>query len=271
MKAGKQKKAKLSVAVITYNEEKNIKDCIDSFLDIADDIVILDSFSTDKTERIAKSYKKVRFFKHKFTGHIEQKNRAIDLCNGEFILALDADERVSEGLRTEIQNLMAGDTIKNGYKIPRLTFHMGKFIRHSGWYPLKRFRLFKKGFGNWVGENPHDFIEISGTKSALNGDIIHYSFSDLTHQVDTINKFSSIVSFTRFKKGQGFSLAKCIWKPFVKFIEIYFWKLGILDGFAGYTIAVSSAYSTFLKHAKIYEFEKANLNRPSNLRADYGN
>ncbi len=271
MKAGKQKTGKLSVAVITFNEEKNIGECIKSVQDIADEIIILDSFSTDSTEKIAKKYKNVRFFKHKFTGHIEQKNRAIDLCNNKFILALDADERVSEHLKTEIQRLLKCESLKNGYKISRLTFHLGKFIRHSGWYPQKRFRLFRKGYGKWAGENPHDFVEVYGDSGSLKGDIIHYSFKDLSHQVDTINKFSSIVSFTRFRKGKKFSIMRSLFKPISKFIEIYFWKLGFLDGFAGFTIAVSSSYSTFLKEAKIYEFENVKLERPSNLKADYGN
>ncbi|NUM41936.1 MAG: glycosyltransferase family 2 protein, partial [Leptospiraceae bacterium] len=190
---------------------------------------------------------------------------------GEFILSLDSDERVSENLNLEIQKLLKEDFLKDGYKIPRLTFHLGKFIRHSGWYPLKRFRFFRKGHGKWTGENPHDFIEIVGSESELKGDIIHYSFTDLSHQVDTINKFSSIVAFTRFQKMQKFSYSKCVWKPIVKFFEIYFYKLGFLDGFAGFTIAISSAYSTFLKQAKIFELEKNGLKRPSNLRADYGN
>ncbi|MCX7999552.1 MAG: glycosyltransferase family 2 protein, partial [Leptospiraceae bacterium] len=135
------KKIKLSVAVITFNEEKNIRDCIDSFHDLADEVIVLDSFSTDKTLEIAKSYPKVQVFQHPFTGHIEQKNRAIELCSGEWILSLDADERVSPKLREEIQEVLRNPKPNIvGYKIPRLTFHLGQFIRHGGWYPLKRYR-----------------------------------------------------------------------------------------------------------------------------------
>ncbi|MCB1176060.1 MAG: glycosyltransferase family 2 protein [Leptospiraceae bacterium] len=271
MKENEKKKILFSVAIITYNEELNIKDCIDSCHDIADEIIILDSYSTDKTLEIASSYPKVKISQAPFNGHIEQKNNAIKLCNGEWILSIDADERVSKNLKSEIIELIKKDSIPfNGFKIPRLTFHIGRFIRHGGWYPLKRYRFFRKGFARWTGENPHDYIEIEGKGSSLKGDIIHYSFKDLTHQVDTINKFSSIVGYTRFHKNISFPILKSLYKPFVKFLEMYIFKLGFLDGYPGFVIAISSAYSTFLKFAKLYELKKNLIERPSNLRKDYG-
>jgi glycosyltransferase involved in cell wall biosynthesis len=270
MQENENKKIIFSVAVITYNEEANIKECIESFNDIADEIIILDSFSKDGTRKIAENFPKVKFFEKPFNGHIEQKNYAITLCSGKWILSLDADERVSQELKEEILLILRSDTSADGYKIPRLTFHIGKFIRHSGWYPLKRYRLFKKGHGLWAGENPHDFIELTGKGKDLKGDIIHYSFKDLTHQVDTINKFSSIVAFTRYKKGINFPILKSIYKPLFKFFEIYIFKLGFLDGYAGFIIAISSSYSTFLKFAKLYELNSGSIQRPSNLREDYG-
>ena len=213
----------------------------------------------------------VKIFKNEFKGHIEQKNKAIDLCNGTWILSLDADERISPELKSEIVDILNKNEIEfQGYKIPRLTYHIGKFIKHSGWYPLKRYRFFLKGYAKWIGENPHDYIEISGNGSSLKGDIIHFSFRDLTHQVDTINKFSSIVAYTRFIKNTKSPILKSIYKPFIKFLEIYIFKLGFLDGYAGLIIAISSSYSTFLKFAKLYELQKGLIKRPSNLRKDYG-
>lgn len=271
MSEKEKKKNLLSVAVITYNEEKNIKDCIESFHDFADEVVILDSFSTDRTIELAKEYPKVVVYQHPFSGHIEQKNRAIELCKGDWVLSLDADERVSLCLKENILNLFAQDVSEyNGFKISRLTFHLGKFIYHSGWYPLFRYRLFRKGLGKWTGENPHDYLEIEGKGKILKGDIIHYSFSDLTHQVDTINKFSSIVAYTRFKKKVRFPILKSLYKPIIKFLESYIFKLGFLDGYAGFVIATSSAYSAFLKFAKLYELDRKLIERPSNLRKDYG-
>ncbi|MBM9578735.1 glycosyltransferase family 2 protein [Leptospira sp. 201903070] len=263
---------KLSVAIITYNEERNIGECIESCLEIADEIVVLDSISTDRTEKISKSYPNVRFFKQKFKGHIEQKNDAISLCKFDWILSLDADERVSPELQNSLQKFKRSKTENetNGFQVSRLTFHLGRFIRHSGWYPQFRYRIFKKGKAVWVGENPHDYISIQGKGGKLSGDIIHYSFRDLTHQVNTINQFSSIVAMTRQKKGTRFSVLRTIYKPFSKFIETYFFKFGFLDGFPGWVIAVSSAYSTFLKDAKQYELENKIIERPSNVKEGYG-
>ncbi|WP_336297479.1 glycosyltransferase family 2 protein [Leptospira sp. GIMC2001] len=264
--------SKLSVAIITYNEEKNISDCIESVLEVADEIIVLDSHSQDNTKSIAESYAKVKFSVHSFDGHVEQKNRAITLCSNEWILSLDADERIDDQLRTEILKWKSTPSPVNinGYKIARLTWHMGRFIRHSGWYPLHRYRLFRKGQSTWIGENPHDYLEVLGQGLKMKGDIIHYSFTDLSAQIDTINKFSSIVSFTRFKKGKKFSLLNTLIKPFIKFIEIYIVKRGFLDGFPGFTIAIASSFSTFLKFAKIYELDRKGLLRPSNLRESYG-
>lgn len=268
-----KKTTELSVAIITYNEEARIADCIESVHEFADEIIVLDSFSTDATEKIAKSYKKVKFAQQKFEGHIEQKNDAIEMCSGSWILSLDADERVTQKLSRQIQQFLKEKQHDyDGVRIPRLTYHMGHFIRHSGWYPLHRFRLFRKGMAKWTGENPHDYIEMKpGSRSLkVSGDILHYSFKDLSDQVDTINKFSSIVSFTRHRRGQKYSWLKVLFKPVSKFWEIYLFKRGFLDGVPGFVIAVASSFSTFLKYAKIYELEKKVIQRPSNLRADYG-
>jgi len=262
----------ISGAIITYNEEKNIKDCIESLYEICEEIIVLDSFSTDKTKEIATSFSKVKFYQHEFDGHVEQKNRALTLCKYEWVISLDADERISPKLKNEILELKKHPEKMNqynGFKISRLTYHLGRFIYHSGWYPQRRYRLFKKDFAFWEGENPHDYIKIKGKGGTLKGDIIHYSFKDLSHQIDTINKFSSIVAFNRYNRNKRFSILKCLYKPIVKFLEIYVFKLGFLDGFAGFTIAVASSFSTFLKNAKMYELQKKLIERPSNLRPDY--
>lgn len=257
----------LSVAIITYNEEHNIADCIRSCEDVADEIIVLDSFSTDRTEEIARSFRKVRFKKHAFDGHVEQKNRALALCKNDWVLSIDADERLSPELAREIAALSPED--RDGFRVPRLTFHMGRFIRHGGWYPQRRFRLFRRSRARWEGENPHDTIVIDGRGGDLGGDLIHYSFRDLSQQIDTINRFSSIVAFTRHHRGQAFSWGKCLFKPISKFLEIYFFKQGFRDGFPGFAIAVASAFSTFLKFAKVYELARKDIERPSNLRPDY--
>lgn len=261
----------LSVAIITFNEEKNIKDCLDSVNGIADEIVVYDSFSGDGTEEICRSFDKVKFVQHAFDGHVNQKNRALQACSSEWILSIDADERVTPELQQSIIDFLQTNPTAIAAKFPRLTYHMQDYIRHGGWYPNARYRLVKKGYAKWGGENPHDVIEINGDGVMLTGDLIHYSFVDLGDQVNTINKFSTIKAFTRFEKGQRFSLLRMFFKPFSKFIEIYFLKRGMLDGIRGLIIAVSSAYSAFLVEAKIFELDKAGVERLSNLPKTYKN
>jgi len=265
---------KLSVAIITFNEEKNILDCIGSVRSFADEIIVLDSFSTDKTKELVKNIDKVKFLENPFYGHVEQKNLAISHCKNDWILSLDADERADETLQTELTKFInsEADSETQGFQIARLTYHLGRWIRHSGWYPQRRYRLFKKQHAKWVGENPHDFIQIENPKlgKVMKGDILHYSFSDFSHQLTTINQFSSIVAFSRFSKGQHFSVTKSLLKPIGKFFEIYIFKFGFLDGIPGLYIALSSSFSTFLKYAKMYELENKTIERPSNIRKDYG-
>jgi glycosyltransferase involved in cell wall biosynthesis len=259
----------LSAAIITYNEAENIEDCLDSVTDFVDEIVVLDSFSTDATEAICRRNPKVRFHQHPFDGHIQQKNRAIELCSSEWILSLDADERVSPALRRSILDFLARNPEVAGAKFPRLTFHMRRDIRHGGWYPNARYRLFRKGRAYWGGQNPHDKLILEGKGVSLEGDLIHYSARDLADQVKTINSFSSIVAFERYKQGKHFSIFRVLFKPVSKFFEVYVLKLGVMDGMQGFVIAVSSAYSAFLKEAKLFELSVLKTERPSNLPAFY--
>ena len=266
----------LSASIITFNEEHRIFDCIASVHDFCDEVLVLDSFSTDKTETIARKFPKVRFYKHAFDGHVQQKNRAFEMCRGKWILSLDADERCDPELASSIQEFLrtSADHGPDGMRINLLTIHMGRPIHHGGWYNA-RYRLIKKGKAAWGGENPHDQIFLhdeprwkTNLGPVLSGNLVHYSFKDLSDQIGTINKFSSIIAFTRKGKGKSFSLIRLLWKPFQKFLEIYLLKRGFLDGMPGFVIAYSSAFSYFLREAKLYELHHG-LDRPSNLRPDY--
>ena len=259
----------LSAAVITYNEEEKIRECLESVTDFVDEIVVLDSFSTDSTEGICRSFAKVRFHQHPFDGFIEQKNRALELCGGEWILCLDADERVSPELRRSIETLLAGDPDIAGAKFPRLTFHLHRYIRHGGWYPNARYRLVRRGMASWGGENPHDRMILKGRGTSIKGDLLHFSARDLSDQVRTINHFSSIAALERYNRGRRFRWWRLLVKPVGKFGELYLLKRGFLDGMQGFLIAVSSSYSSFLKEAKLYELDVLGSDKPSNLSALY--
>jgi glycosyltransferase involved in cell wall biosynthesis len=262
-------KVTLSAAVITYNEEENIQDCLDSVTDFVDEIIVLDSFSTDATEAICLKNPKVKFSQHSFDGYMQQKNRALEKCSSEWILCLDADERVTPELRRSIEHFLSRETDLVGIKFPRLTYHMHRYIRHSGWYPNARYRLIRKGMACWGGGTIHEKLILKGKGGKIKGDLLHLTAKDLSHQVETINKFSSIVALNRYNKGRGYHLWRLLMKPISKFLEMYLLKLGFLDSTQGFIIAVSSSYASFLREAKQYELSVLGSEKPSNLSSTY--
>ncbi len=257
----------LSVAIITFNEERNLGDCIRSCEAIADEIVVLDSFSTDRTEEIARSFPRVRFERHAFDGHVQQKNRAFGLCRNEWVLSLDADERLTPSLAEEIRALEPGGRV--GFRVPRITFVLGTPIRHCGWYPQRKYRLVRRSAARWAGENPHDYLVVDGQGGDLRSDLLHYSFADVSHMARTADSFSSIQAMNLFHRGKRGARLLAIVKPALKFFEIYVLKRGFLDGFPGFVVAIQNAHSMFLRFAKLEELQRGLVERPSNLRPDY--
>jgi len=243
----------LSVVIITYNEEKNIGRCLDSIKEIADDIVIVDSFSTDKTAIISKA-KGARFISHQFEGHIEQKNWAITQAKYPHILSLDADETLDDILKKsiiEIKNNWQYDA----YYMNRLTNYCGKWIYHCGWYPDKKLRLWDARKGKWGGTNPHDKYELLNNNkntSLLKGNILHYSYYTLNDHYKQVNYFTDIFAKAQYKKGKKATIITLCLSPVVKFIRDYIIKLGFLDGKEGFIICRISAYATYLKYKKLY-------------------
>ena len=242
----------LSVVIITFNEEKNIGRCLDSVKDIADDVVVVDSFSKDRTEEICMA-KGARFVQHKFDGHIEQKNWAATQAKFPHVLSIDADEAISEELKKSILTAKANWT-KDGYYMNRLTNYCGKWIYHCGWYPDRKLRLFDSRKGKWGGMNPHDKYEMNagdGATGFIKGDILHYSYNTLEDHYKQVEYFTGISSQGLFKEGKKAGLAVIYLSPVIKFIRDYIFKLGFLDGGAGYTISRISAYATYLKYRKL--------------------
>jgi glycosyltransferase involved in cell wall biosynthesis len=242
---------KLSVVIITFNEEKNIERCLMSVKDIADEIVVADSFSTDNTERICKKHG-VRFIRHAFEGHIEQKNWAITRSAFPHILSLDADEALSEELKKEIIEIK-GDWQHDGYIMKRLNYFCGKWIRHSGWYPDKKLRMWDSRKGSWQGVNPHDkFVLNRGAATMeLKGNILHYSFYTVAQHLDQINKFSDIKARADFNRGKRSGILKIVFIPAFKFFRNYVLRLGFMDGYYGYVICRNSAFSAYLRYIKL--------------------
>lgn len=245
---------KLSVVIITFNEEKNIERCINSVKAVADEILVVDSFSKDKTKEICEKHA-VRFIEHAFEGHIEQKNWAKEQAEYDWVLSLDADEALDEQLTRSILQVKENPTV-DGYTMNRLTNYCGKWIHHCGWYPDTKLRLWKKNKGTWGGDNPHDKFELTDSSASivhLKGDILHYSYYTLADHYKQVEYFTSILAKAQFKRGKKAPFLVLMLSPLVKFVKDYFIKLGILDGKAGFTISRISAYATFLKYKKLRE------------------
>lgn len=240
----------LSVVVITYNEERNLARCLASVQGVADDVVVVDSFSTDGTEAIARAHG-ARFVQHAFAGHIEQKNWAITQARHPFILSLDADEALDDRLRAAVAAAKSGTA--DGYTMNRLTNYCGAWIRHGGWYPDVKLRLWDSTKGRWTGINPHDRYELQpGARiEHLPGDILHYSYYSRADHYRQVEYFTTIAARALKEKGRRASLVKRWLAPVAKFVGAYFLQLGVLDGGPGFTIARISAYATWLKYEKL--------------------
>lgn len=250
----------LSVAVITLNEEKNIRRCLESIANLADEIVVIDSFSTDLTESICAEFG-VRFEKHTFEGYIQQKQYALDQCKNDYVLSLDADEALSEQLRASILEMKRKGFPEEAYSMNRLTYYCGQWIRHCGWYPDVKLRLFNRHLGFWGGINPHDKIILKNNDVKvfqLKGDILHYSYYDVSEHYKQADHFSEVAAKALAEKGKRSSLPLAAIKAAAKFIRNYFIKAGFLDGKNGFIISKISALETWWKYTRLIRLNKKN-------------
>ena len=251
---------KLSVTIITYNEEENIRDCLQS-VKWADEIVVVDSFSTDKTVEICRGYTD-RVYQNRWCGFVEQKNFALSKASHNWILSIDADERVSDDLKEEIIARLKSRTTHynvDGYYMPRRTFYVNRWILHCGWYPDYKLRLFKKDKGRWEGTGGtaiHESVKVDGRVGYLKGDILHYSFRDISSHLKTINSYTSISAGEKFKKGERAGILSMLLRPPLNFLKMYFLKRGFLDGIAGFIVSILSSFHVFIKYAKMWELKR---------------
>jgi glycosyltransferase involved in cell wall biosynthesis len=248
------KEEKISVTVVTYNEEKNIDRCLKS-VNWADEIIVVDSFSTDRTVDICRQYTD-KVIQHKWEGYIKQKNYAVKHAKFDWILAIDADEEISPALKEEIEKLKTTGFTKNGYKIPRKVYYLGKWIKHGGWYPDYKIRLFDRQRGQWGGIDPHDEIQLQGACGRLKNDLFHYSYEDLRAHINQINSFTSISAQEFAKKGKRALMLNILFNPFFKFLKAYILKLGFLEGRVGFFISILGSFYVFLKYLKLWELDQ---------------
>jgi len=244
----------LSVVLISFNEEDNIGRTLESIKDIAFEIIVVDSHSTDKTRQIASSYGAV-VYEEDWKGHIGQKNSALEKCTQDYILSLDCDEVVSEELKSSIIRAITEPGV-DGYYINRKTYYVGKFLEYT-WQPEWRLRLIRRSsHPKWQGYDPHDSLYIEGSAKKLKGDLYHYSYKNVEDHYKRALTYSKLVSEAYRKMGKKFRSYNLIFNPFIAFIRNYFFKMGFLDGIRGLSVSVSEAFSTFLKYLYLWEITK---------------
>jgi len=247
---------KISAVIIAFNEEKNIERCLTSLDGIADEIVVVDSFSSDSTELLCRPFN-VRFLQHPFEGYMKQKYWACQQATYDYIVSLDADEAISDELKQSILNVKLSWTA-DGYYCNRRNNYMGKWIRHCGWYPDAKLRLWDRRKGEWSGINLHESVKMhpNTITSGLQGDLLHYSYTSIRQHLDQINKFTEIAAQEGVDNAKNSSLFIALFKSVWKFKRDYLFKLGFMDGYYGFVISVLSAYAVFVKYIKIIELKK---------------
>lgn len=247
---------KLSAVIISFNEEKNIERCLASLVTVADEILILDSFSTDKTLEICARYPTV-VHQHAFDGFSAQKNRANLLAKNDYVLSIDADEALSTKLMASILDLKEGSV--GAFSFNRYTNFAGTWINHCGWYPDRKLRIWNKHEGSWEGA-VHEKIVLNPIVAVthLNGDLLHFTCETIKEHLDVSYKYAHIAALDYVKRGKRVTGVHLILSPFVKFIKIYLVKKGFLDGLIGLLISANASYYTLLKYAltKYYQNKK---------------
>jgi len=244
---------RLSVIIITFNEQANIARCLASVASVADEVVVIDSQSTDATVSVATAMG-ARVVLHPFEGYAKQKNFATSQATHDWILSLDADEELTPALTQSIIAFKTGGAAHNVYKLPRLTNYCGQWIKHCGWYPDWQTRLYNRTKGQWADRKVHEYWQPhnpSDNKGTLNGDLLHYSFTSIGAHLQKIERYSELAAHAAVENGKSATILKIIFSPFWHFISEYFIKLGFLDGFYGFVICRLSAYSAFVKYTKI--------------------
>jgi glycosyltransferase involved in cell wall biosynthesis len=248
----------LSVAIISYNEEANIARCIESVKPFASEIVVVDSFSTDRTVEIAESLG-AKVFSEKWQGFVDQKNFALDKCGCEWILSLDCDEEVSAELAASLLETLAAPA-NDGYRLNRKTFFMGRWIEHA-WYPDWNIRLIRRGAGRWQGLDLHETLVVPGTTASLNGDLHHYSFKDLRDLFERTVRYAATGAGSYNRGGREAGIGKLLLNPMHGFFKHYILKKGFLDGFPGFVASVSNAIYVFMKYAFLWEQQRRDNGR----------
>jgi glycosyltransferase involved in cell wall biosynthesis len=242
----------VSACVIACDDEARIRDCLGSLAWADECIVVVDDRSRDATEAIARELG-AQVLRHAYDGNIEQKNRALDLAKCDWVLALDADEVLTDELARNLRARLAVTDFVDGYELARVTFHLGRWIRYGDFHPDRQLRLFRRTSGRWSGSNPHGRVRVAGRVERIAGDLEHYSYRGLEDQLERIRSFSVIEADAMFRAGRPARWRDLWLRPPARFLRAYVLKAGFRDGWAGFVIAGMTGFHVFLKYALLFE------------------
>jgi glycosyltransferase involved in cell wall biosynthesis len=244
---------KLSVTVVAKNEAADIGAALASVA-FADEIVVVDSHSTDDTVAIARQYTD-RVVIHDWLGHIDQKNHAASLASHDWILSLDADERVTPQLAVEIRSTLDDEPAHAAFRIPRVTWHLGRWVRSTDWYPDYQDRLYNRRQAHWTGRYVHEALKAAGSSGQLRGEIQHYAYRDIADHLETIDRYTTLAARQMHEDGRRAGLLQLAGHPPLAFLRNYIARGGIREGVPGFIISSMNAYYVFLKFAKLRELQ----------------
>jgi glycosyltransferase involved in cell wall biosynthesis len=249
------KKEKVSVIIITKDEEQNIEEVLSS-VSFADELIIVDAFSSDRTAEIAKGITD-KIFIREWKGYVDQKNFALAKASFPWILSIDADERVTPELARDIEEVLSQRDKADGYYIPRMVYYLGRWIKHGVWYPDYKLRLARKDRAWFSGGSVHEVMKVEGKTGYLSSPLLHFTYDDINDQISRLNLYATLVASDRANEGRKPSLFKLIFSPPLSFLKSYLLKLGFLDGVPGLIIAFLYSWYTFLKEGKLFELSRA--------------
>lgn len=251
---------KLSAAVITYDEEENIQRYLDAISDIADEIIVVDSLSKDRTKEFCLRNSKVKFFEKKFEGYGQQKNFALEKCSGEWVLFLDTDEIPDETGKKSILKVIHSPQAEFCVYSLRFNNFIGTTkICHGGWENVYRERLFRRNTATYSSDKIHEFLQTDHKVGILDGRINHYTYKDMPHYLEKMKKYSDMMAEKMYERGKKVSKLKVVVNPAFMFLKTFFFKLGFLDGLAGYYVAKTMSHYTFMKYRKLLRLKKQEI------------
>jgi glycosyltransferase involved in cell wall biosynthesis len=245
---------KVSVTVITKNEAADLADALTSVA-WADEIVVVDSESSDETTAIARRFTD-RVVVREWPGYIAQKNYAASIASHDWILSLDADERVTPALAAEIRSTLAGGLSHAAFRIPRITWHLGRWMRSTDWYPDYQTRLYDRRAAEWTGKYVHEGVAVRGSRGQLQQSLLHYAYRNIADHLETMNRYTTYAARQMHEDGQTAGLVQLAGHPPLAFLRNYIARGGVRDGIPGLIISAMNAYYVFLKYSKLWELRR---------------